>query len=150
MSGIVFVCTGNICRSPMAEGILRHRLEAEDIQGIGVSSMGVSGLDHFPATEPAQQACEEHGIDISGHRSRAIIGEEIQDADWVFCMEPGHQKFLNTYFPWHKDQFALLAAWPDKPNRKSIVPDPMGRPIDYYRDVYDQIAGHIDRIFDDI
>ena len=47
MSGIVFVCTGNICRSPMAEGILRHRLETEDIHGIDVSSMGVSGLDHF-------------------------------------------------------------------------------------------------------
>ena len=150
MSGIVFVCTGNICRSPMAEGILRHRLEEEDIYGIQVTSMGVSGLDNLPATEQAQQVCEEHGIDISEHRSRPIVGEEIQDADWVFCMEPGHQQFLNTYYPWHKDQIVLLAAWPEKPNRKSVVPDPYGRAIDVYRDVFDQIAGHIDRVFDDL
>jgi protein-tyrosine phosphatase len=134
----------------MAEGILRHRMEAGDIYSIDVTSMGVSGLDHLPATEPAIQVCEEHGIDISAHRSRPIIGEEIQDADWVFCMEPGQQNFLNTFYPWHKDQIVLLAAWPEKPSRKSIVPDPYGRPIDFYRDVFDQITGHIDRIFDEI
>ena len=148
MSDIVFVCTGNICRSPMAEGLLRHRLEAAGVFSVNVTSMGVRGLDQSPATLEARQVCEENGFDISAHRSRSIVAEEIQDADLVLCMEPVHVKFLHTYFPWHKDQIVLLAAWPGKPNRKSVVIDPMGKPIDFYRQVFQVIAGHLDRVMD--
>jgi protein-tyrosine-phosphatase len=134
----------------MAEGILRHHFEAVGIQSVNVSSMGVHGLDSVPATKEARQVCEENGIDISAHRSRPIVSEEIQDADMVFCMEPMHQKFLQTFFPWHKEQIVLLAAWPGKPTRKSFVADPMGKPIDVYRKIFAEIAGHIDRVVEDL
>ncbi len=144
---IVFVCTGNICRSPMAEGLLRHRWEQEGRQGLTVSSMGVHGLDDSPATELAQEVCREHGVDISAHRSRSVVAEEIQDADFVFCMEPAHTKFLHTYFPWHKDHIVLLAAWPNKPKkRKHTIKDPMGGSKSLYQEVFDLIHHHIDRI----
>ena len=146
MSHFVFVCTGNICRSPMAEGLMRHRFEEAGVYSVMVSSMGIHGLDNAPATPEAQKVCEENGVDISAHRSRPIVPEEIQDADFVFCMEPVHREFLHTFFPWHKDQIVLLGAWPGKPNRKSGVSDPMGRPIDFYRKIFDEISGHLDRV----
>lgn len=150
MSDFVFVCTGNICRSPMAEGLMRHRLEEMGVTSANISSMGVHGLEDAPPTAAAQQVCEENGFDIAAHRSRPIVVEEIQDADLVFCMEPMHQKFLHTYFPWHKDTIVLLAAWPGKPNRKSIVKDPMGKPIAFYRKIFEQIAGHVDRVIQNL
>jgi protein-tyrosine phosphatase len=109
--------------------------------------MGIHGLNHEPASAHARQACDEHGVDISGHRSRPITGEDLQQADLILCMEPGHQRFMKTFFPWHRNRVFLLGAWPGKKTRKSIVKDPIGAPIEVYRIVYNIIDGHIDRIW---
>ena len=146
MANIIFICTGNICRSPTAEGILRQRLEASEIRHIHVSSMGTHGLAGAPASELAREVCQDHGIDISEHRSRGLVGEEIQEADLVLCMEPAHRKFIQTFFPWQKDRVALLGAWPEKEKRKSAIRDPMGSPRKVYEQVFGLIATHVDRI----
>ncbi len=146
MADIIFVCTGNICRSPMAEGILRHRWNTAGVKDRTVSSMGVQGLDTWPATELARQVCEENGVNIADHLSRSIIGEELQTADLVLCMEPGHVSFINTFYPWHSERVALLGAWPGKPKRKNAVQDPMGGSLGLYRKVFSIIDTHIDRI----
>ena len=146
MADIIFVCTGNICRSPMAEGILRHRWMEMAGNDRTVSSMGVQGLDGSPATDLARQVCAENGIDISEHRSRPISGEELQTADLILCMEPGHVSFLGTFYPWHSDRIALLGAWPGKPKRKHTVQDPMGGSLGLYQKVFGIIEAHIDRI----
>jgi len=150
MIKIVFICTANICRSPMAEGVLRHKAEQAGRDDIEVSSMGVRGLDNQPASEFARETCRENGIDISEHRSRPISGEELQEADLILCMEPIHVKMLTTYFPWYRDRVFLMGAWPDKPNRKSPVKDPMGKPMKTYRKAFDQIAAHADRILENL
>ncbi len=145
MMQVVFICTGNICRSPTAEGIL-HKMWSDLGYGETVSSMGISGLDHSPATENAQQVCREHGIDISSHRSRPLLGEELQKANFIFCMEPVHKRHLETFFPWYKERVFLLGAWPEKETRKSVIKDPMGGSIDLYRQIFDVIHHHIHRI----
>lgn len=148
MPHYLFVCTANICRSPMAEGILRHRADQDGRHDFAVGSLGINGMDNQPAAPFAQRVCLEHGIDISAHRSRPITNDLLQRADMLFCMEPVHRDFIRTFFPWHRAKVALLGAWPEKETRKSGIPDPIGAPFEAYQKVFDMIYGHIDRIFD--
>lgn len=147
MPHIVFVCTGNICRSPMAEGLMRHKCEEAGRHDLAVSSMGIQALNDFPATEDAQKVCKEDGFDISSHKARYLVGDELQKADLILCMEPVHVKFVETFFPWIRKKVFLLGAWPDKATRKSAIQDPMGGSYEKYQQVFDLIKLHIERIF---
>ena len=146
MLNIVFVCTGNICRSPMAEGFLRYQWHQMGRDDLIVSSMGIYGLNDSPATEYAQAVCKKNGFDISSHRARSLVGEELLKADLILCMEPAHKKFVQVFFPWHRDKVALLGAWPDKQTRKSSIDDPMGGSYKKYQKIFSIIKVHIERI----
>ena len=148
MTHVVFICTANICRSPMAEGIFRHKADLTGRGDLTTASMGIHGLPDEPASEPAREVCEAHGIDISAHRSRSISGEELQQSDLILCMEPGHRKFVQTFFPWHRQRVFLLGAWPGKQTRKSVIKDPIGAPMAVYRMIFEVIDKHIDRIWE--
>ncbi len=150
MAHVIFVCTGNICRSPMAEVILRERWKNAGFDGLTVSSMGIHGLESKPASSLAQQICAENGIDLSRHRSRPLVPDEIRDADQVLSMEGIHQEFLSLFFPQFTEKFALLGAWPEVPKRKNNIPDPMGGSIRVYKKAYTQISTHIDRIIPEL
>jgi len=146
MLNIVFVCTGNICRSPIAEGLLRHKWKEMDRNDLMVSSMGIHGLNDSPATEYAQAVCIQYGFDISSHRARSLVGEELQKADLILCMEYVHKKFIQTFFPWLRKKVFLLGAWPEKETRKSAIEDPMGGSYEKYLRIYGIIQRHIERI----
>jgi len=120
MLNIVFVCTGNICRSPMAEGLLQYKWHQTERDDIHVSSMGIYGLHDSPATEYAQAVCKKNGFDISFHRARSLVGEELLKADLILCMEPAHKKFVQVFFPWHRDK--LLSSEPGPTNKPEKVP----------------------------
>jgi len=134
----------------MAEGIFKHRILQSGRSDLTASSMGIRGLDGEPASENAQIVCQEHGIDISDHRSQTITGEGLQEADLVLCMEKGHRKFMQTFFPWHRDRIYLLSAWPGKEGWKSTIKDPIGAPIKAYRIIFDLMTKHIDRIWEEL
>lgn len=146
MLNIVFVCTGNICRSPMAEGFLRYKWHGMERDDLIVSSMGIHGVIDSPATEYAQAVCKKNGFDISSHRARSLVGEELLKADVILCMEPVHKKFVQVFFPWCRDRVALLGAWPDKETRKSSIEDPMGGSYKKYQKIFTIIKEHIERI----
>lgn len=145
MTNIVFVCMGNICRSPMAEGLLRHKWQEIGRDDLIVSSMGTHGLNGLPPTEYAQTVCKENGFDISSHRARSLVDEDLQKADLILCMEPVHKKFVQTFFPWHRDRLFLLGAWPEKETRKSDIYDPMGGSFEEFQQIFSIIEGHIER-----
>ncbi|MBD3316546.1 MAG: low molecular weight protein arginine phosphatase [Chitinivibrionales bacterium] len=145
---VVMVCTGNICRSPMAEGILRDRWLKRGHDDLIVTSMGIHGLDNNPPTEAARRVCEEHGIDISSHRSRPLIGDELSDADLILTMDVVQREYVQLFFPIARDRVFLLGAWPGPENRKNIIKDPIGGSLRVYRKTFEIIEGHINRILE--
>ncbi|MBL7137610.1 MAG: low molecular weight phosphotyrosine protein phosphatase [Bacteroidales bacterium] len=87
---ILFVCTGNICRSPLAEGILRHKYAERNIRGI-VDSCGFESYHTGdPPDHRAQQIARANGIDISTHSSRLFRGEDFDQFDKIFVMDAYH------------------------------------------------------------
>jgi len=144
---IIFVCTGNICRSPLAAGILKARFLKDAVTDAVVTSMGVHGLERQPPSNFAMLVGREHGIDISEHRSRPLIPHEIETADLIFTMDRMQKDFIKLFFPQVDDQPFLLASWPNEERRKDMVKDPMGKSMKVYRQVYEEIARHIDRIY---
>jgi protein-tyrosine-phosphatase len=94
---ILFVCLGNLCRSPMAEGIARGVIEDEypDMaHEVRVSSAGVAAMDGGPATNEAVLAMSERGIDISGHRARRVTTSMVASSDLVLAMEERHAQSM--------------------------------------------------------
>ncbi len=103
MRKILFVCTGNICRSPMAEGLLKAMRE-----DFSVSSAGVSSVDGWNATPEAIEVMQEKGIDISGHSARQVTGDIIIDAELVLTMTTRHKNILKKDFPEAADRIFTL------------------------------------------
>ena len=146
MVRVVFVCTGNICRSPMAEALLREKWKQQGYDGLVVSSMGIHGLENQEASQFAQDIFKENNLDLSEHRSRKLNIPELESADLIFSMEKVQKEFLKLFFPKFDDKSYLLGAWPEKETRKSDIKDPMGSPLKTYKQVFKVINEHIDRI----
>jgi protein-tyrosine-phosphatase len=87
---LVFVCTGNTCRSPLAEALARRELERRGWRHVEVVSAGLAAEDGYPASRNAVAVGERHGLDLAGHRSRALTPEMVDWADLVLAMSPSH------------------------------------------------------------
>jgi len=85
---VLFLCTGNLCRSPLAEGILKHKLAERKIDSVTVSSAGTFALNGRPAAELAERVAAERGVDISGHRVSHVTCEMLERADLVIGQRP--------------------------------------------------------------
>jgi tRNA threonylcarbamoyl adenosine modification protein (Sua5/YciO/YrdC/YwlC family) len=140
LARILFVCTGNTCRSPMAE-IFAQKWLAENFHtdldaiehfGYKVSSAGVMAYSGMPASEEAIEVAREAGLDLSAHRSRLLDVERIRSCDWVFAMSRSHRDRILSLCPDAADRCRLLDASGD-------IPDPIGAGLDAYRRTAEQI-----------
>jgi protein-tyrosine-phosphatase len=138
---VLLVCTGNTCRSAMAEGILRSLIPEGRRVEIAVSSAGTADLRGAHATEHAQTVCLEHGVDIGGHRSRGLTGEMLSGSDLILGMTHAHVNFVGSLDPDASGRTFLLSEFADGSDHD--VPDPIGGSMEEYRAAYDMIEGHL-------
>ena len=145
---VLFVCSGNTCRSPMAEGILKNLLPAEYKDKISVTSAGTLGLWEMPASDLAVAVAAEHNIDLSGHRSRGLTRSLLETCDLVLCMAREHEEFIRYRFPTFREQTYLLKGFDrsKKRRRNSDIEDPIGKSREVYEKVFDEIRLEIERI----
>src|SRR6266487_2844668 len=131
VKSVLFVCTGNICRSPIAEGLFRRLLgNRKDIE---VVSAGVHAVRGQPPSLYAVQVCEDEGVDISGQRSQPISSALVDRATHIFAMTGGHVETIQTMFPQSADKTFLLREF-EEPGTTvwRDVPDPIGLGRDVY------------------
>jgi glycine hydroxymethyltransferase len=123
---ILFVCTGNICRSPMAEGLFRRMVKGRiDVR---VLSAGVHASGGQSASVHAVEALAEEGIDLSRFRSQSLTDELVERADLIFAMTRGHLETLQMLFPEAADKAFLVREFdPTADPRNLDVPDPIGQ-----------------------
>lgn len=142
---ILFVCTGNCCRSPMAEGILKDYLQRNKIENIEVVSAGIMASSGLPAANYSIMVSVENGIDLSSHRSQLINPDLLKSSDLVLVMEESHKKFIIRFFPFSKDKVYLLKDFGEGSQGGEIA-DPMGYDLDTYRGCYKELKKEIYRI----
>jgi glycine hydroxymethyltransferase len=121
MKNVLFVCTGNVCRSPMAEGLFRRLLAGRD--DIRVQSAGVSAGRGMPASRHAVQALSVDGVDLADFRSQPLSEELVGQATHIFVMTRDHKRLIELLFPEAAEKTYLLREFePGAPD----VPDPIG------------------------
>ena len=138
MKTILFVCTGNVCRSPMAAGILRRAVAGRG--GYRVLSAGLGAVDGQPPSSYAVQAVQELGIDISNERSRILTAELVQQADYVFAMTHSHVDTVQLLYPQAAEKTFLLREFDETLDTfEKDISDPIGGSYEVYLNCRDQI-----------
>ena len=139
---IVFVCTGNTCRSPLAEGLFRKIVE-ENNCCMDVSSAGISVGFGSAVSGNSVVAAMELGADISSHIPKQLTEKEVFDADYVFCMTDMHKRCIVNALPGYAGKIWTVADFAGKGD----VPDPYGGDLDEYRLVARQLLDAVEIIF---
>ena len=134
---ILYVCTGNICRSPLAEALLKDHARRHDAAArLRVSSAGTHGLTGYPATPEAQEAGRRWGLDLSAHRAREITPAIAAAADIILAATQRHHDWLRRRFPEKKNAVYLALLFPHRlgaePPDQTDIPDPIGESVEHY------------------
>lgn len=138
---IVTVCTANICRSPMAEALLRHAFQAqsEPLKSFQVVSAGVAARPGDKVSENSVYALKKVGLNITGHSSQPLTRELLDRALAIFCMTESHRAMIQLSFdPVPRNVYLFREFMPRAADKE--IPDPYGGPLSHYEACRDEMV----------
>lgn len=137
MNNILIVCVGNICRSPVAEALLKNRLPGRKIWSAGLHAVVGHG-----AEATAREIAEQYGLDLSAHRAQQVAGWMCSHADLVLVMETSHQQELQKLYPLARGKIRRLGEF--GPQGAFEIPDPYRQPRAAFEAAHAAIALGVD------
>lgn len=143
---ILFVCSGNTCRSPLAEAIARHALAERGWNHVSVDSAGTAAAWGAPASEGSQLTAAEIGLDLSGHRSQPLTLELVDEADIILGMTPSHVRAVEDMGD--AIQVSLLSEFIQGAEAGEPIADPIGGSVEDYRQVRDRVVRAVDGLLE--
>ncbi len=143
---VLFVCTGNSCRSVMAKAWLQKLLKEKNRQDVEVLSAGIMMMAGLGATQETTEVLRREGIDVSPHRSQRISPELIGRSDLILVMEKLHEERILEMAPQAKNRLFLLKEFAKIEGNHLDISDPIGRSLDFYENIFGLIREAVERV----
>jgi protein-tyrosine-phosphatase len=145
---ILFVCTGNTCRSAMADAIARKVIVERGLTDIESQSAGTSAWEGAPASDGALLVGMERGLDLSNHRAQSLTRDLVRDVDLLLAMGPHHLERIEALGGGGRAY--LITDYASRGASAKPVNDPIGGELDVYRATADELEVEVRRVFDRI
>jgi protein-tyrosine-phosphatase len=145
---LLFVCTGNTCRSPLAEAIAHKVAIERGLTDVDAMSAGTSAHEHAPASDGALLVGMERNMDLSAHRAQTLSREIVGEADLILAMGPHHLERIEALGG--SGRAYLLSDYASRGASMRAISDPIGAELDVYRATADELEEEIRRVLDRI
>lgn len=147
---IMFICTGNICRSAMAHKLMEKKLVDNNIKNVEVYSCGIFAEDGDGATYNSEEAMEEYGVDMTSHRATNIRHSKIEEMDLILCATLSHKNAALQMYQNLKGKVFTMKEYVqvDENNEDLDIQDPWGYDIEIYRMCASKIDGCLDKLIE--
>lgn len=149
MKKVMFVCTGNICRSAMAHGYMQYKVNSRyDKENFLISSCGTDAITGDKSTKNAILAMEEYNVDLNNHRATNIRDIDIENYDIILCMTTQHKENITYLYPKLKEKIYTLKEYIDSDIEYKEIDDPWGFDIKVYKSCAKEVVENVDKLIE--